>query len=352
MNRRLLLHTGFWLAYLLLTGFLSGRYDLRFQVAYMSESAQLPAKMGAVYLALHWVGRPPASGRLAGLLLRIAAAVAAATLVNRVIMYHALFPAFFAGEYTMEFWSLDRILYTAIDVSTVVAVAVALKLVRHRTAMREREQRVAQEKLQSELLFLRSQTNPHFLFNTLNNIYALARRESPRVAALVMQLSKLLRFMLYECSRPLIPLEHETRVIRDYIELEKLRYGENYLQAVFNEEADNPQQDVAPLLLLPFVENAFKHGAGESRAGAGIDIDLRLEKGVLDFSVSNSVAEEPGEEGSPSQGLGLSNVRRQLELLYPNAHRLEIDRQPGRFNIRLTIQLDGYETSAMPDRRG
>lgn len=351
MNRRLLFHIGFWLAYLLLTGFLSGRYNLRFQEAYLSELAQLPVKMAATYLVLAWVARSRASGQLPRLLLFVALTVAVAAMLNRGIMYYLLYPAFFAGEYRMVFWSLDRILYTCIDTGTVVAAAVAIKSVRFRIAGREREQRLVEERLQAELQFLRAQTNPHFLFNTLNSIYALARRESPQAAALVLQLSKLLRFMLYECSRPAIPVADEIRVMQDLIELEKMRYGAGRLHVRFESEVDNPQQAIAPMLLLPFVENAFKHGAGESRAPADIAISLRLHAGILCFSVENST-DSAQASADEEPGLGLRNVRRQLELLYPGGHSLEIARQPGRFFVRLNLQLDTHDTTALPDRRG
>jgi two-component system LytT family sensor kinase len=343
MNRGLWRHIAFWLAYLSLMGFLAGRYDLRFREAYLSELAQLPAKMVAAYLALWWIARSRATGQAPRLFFSVGLAVALAAMINRAIMYYLLYPAFFADEYSMEYWSLDRILYTCIDVGTAVVAVVALKLARHRIIGGERERRLVEERLQAELRFLRAQTNPHFLFNTLNNIYALARRESPRVAALVMRLSKLLRFMLYECGRPAIPLADEIRVVKDLIELEKLRYGEGRLQVSFEEETDDSRQAIAPLLLLPFVENAFKHGAAQ----ADIAIALRLRDGVLDFRVSNSA--DAGEEDL-SPGLGLGNVRRQLELLYPGAHLLEIIRQPERFTVHLNIQLNEYETTALSDR--
>ena len=113
------------------------------------------------------------------------------------------------------------------------------------------------KKLETELQFLKSQTNPHFLFNTLNNIYALARKKSDSTADAVMKLSKLLRFMLYESQKKFISITDEIQVLDDFIELEKIRYGEK-LQLIFNKSIDNESHPIAPLILLPFVENAFK----------------------------------------------------------------------------------------------
>ncbi|MFN7115569.1 MAG: sensor histidine kinase [Saprospiraceae bacterium] len=334
MNRRVGLHIGFWLAYLLLYTYLSGRYDLRFGVAFIGEIAQLPAKISANYLIFKWLEMM--QGQVERLLWRSIGVILAAAFVNRLVMYFFLYPAFYKQHYTMQFWDVDRILFTIIDVGTAVGVATALKLARYRVASRSREQQLLQEKLQSELQFLRAQTNPHFLFNTLNNIYAVARRESPQAAELLMRLSKLLRFMLYECSKPTIPLADEVKIIRDLIELEKLRYG-NRLEVEFVENIDDPDQPIAPLLLLPFVENAFKHGASENRFLTNIYICLQLQNEYLLFIIKND--KEAGDLVN-NEGLGLQNVRRQLELLYANKFALDIENEHNTFKAILKLKLE------------
>lgn len=319
--------------YILLYTYISGRYDMRFGIALIGELVQLPAKIGATYLIFRWLEL--AQAQIGRLLWRSAWVILLAAFVNRLLMYFVLYPAFYKQNYTMHFWDADRILFTIIDVGTAVGVATALKLTRFRVKSRAREQQLVQEKLQSELQFLRAQTNPHFLFNTLNNIYALARRESPQTAELVIRLSKLLRFMLYECSKLTIPLADELKVIKDLIELEKLRYGER-LKVTFTENMDDLTQPIAPLLLLPFVENAFKHGASENRFLTKIVICLQLEKEQLYFTVQND--KESGET-LPSEGLGLQNVQRQLELLYPKRYDLIIENLPDCFKITLHLNL-------------
>jgi len=336
MKPRLLRHIGFWAAYLLLMGYLSGRYDFRFGVAYFSEFLQLPAKMGAAYLIFYWLETRPGES-VVRLGLRILAVFCIAVFANRLLMYWYLHPTFYADQYGMIFWHFDRILFAFIDVATPVAAATAIKMSRFRQASRLREQQLIQEKLQSELKFLRAQTNPHFLFNTLNSTYALARKEAPRTAEALMRLSKLLRFILYDCAKPQIPLSDEAKVIRDLIELEKLRYGDR-LRVTYEEQIDDPSQPIAPLLLLPFVENAFKHGASETRFASGIAIRLHLENGRLHFEVRND--KEPDEAGAETEGLGLRNVQRQLELLYPGAYELKIDAGQREFCVNLLILVD------------
>lgn len=169
------------------------------------------------------------------------------------------------------------------------------------------------EKQSAELNYLRSQTNPHFLFNTLNNIYSLSRDKSDLAPESILRLSKILRFMLYETKGDFISIEQEVKIISDYISLEQLRYDES-LRVNFNHDIEDMKQSIPPLLLIPLIENAFKHGVSEARGNAFVDIHLSVNQRQLKFVVMNS------SEGAPEKGLkeniGLSNIRRQLELLY------------------------------------
>jgi len=176
----------------------------------------------------------------------------------------------------------------------------------------------------------------HFLFNTLNNIYALARKKSDETANVVMKLSKLLRFMLYESRKERIPLADELRMIDDYLELQKIRYNER-LTIDFNKDIDDPTQQVSPLLLLPFIENAFKHGVSETSFDSYIRIDAKLRKGTLQFDIENS--KEANGEVEVNDNIGLSNVRRQLELMYAD-YNLDINNLEKKFTVNLTINLN------------
>ena len=144
------------------------------------------------------------------------------------------------------------------DIGFVSGAAIAIKQIRQQLMSVKMEQLLIKEKLETELKYLRNQTNPHFLFNTLNNIYALARKKSNDTPDAIMKLSKLLRFMLYEAAKPLITIGDEIRLLEDYIDLEKIRYNSK-LTISFLKDIDNEQESISPLLLLPFVENAFKH---------------------------------------------------------------------------------------------
>jgi two-component system LytT family sensor kinase len=237
-----------------------------------------------------------------------------------------------------------RLLSALLDMLFIGASAIAMKLLRMHWVGREREKKLLQEKLEAELKFLRTQTNPHFLFNTLNNIYALARKKSDDTADVVMKLSKLLRFMLYESRKERIPVSAEIRMIEDYLELEKIRYNDR-LTIHFEKDIDDASQLIAPLLLLPFIENAFKHGASETRFDSYIHIKVHLQAGLLRFCIKNS-KEENGDT-TVTDNIGLSNVRRQLELMYTE-HQLQVDNQKDHFSVHLTINLNNDATLSLP----
>ncbi|KAA8475717.1 histidine kinase [Arcticibacter tournemirensis] len=178
--------------------------------------------------------------------------------------------------------------------------------------------------LEAELNFLKGQIHPHFLFNTLNNLYGLTLSGSDQSPQMVLKLSGILRYMLYECNTDRIELQKEVQMISAYIELEKIRYGER-LDVQFSVNGDYDNIEISPLLILPFVENAFKHGTSEQVGNCWINIDLQLQNRRLKLKVSNSKPEPAEHPADPSEGsIGLKNVKKRLELLYPDAYKLKL----------------------------
>jgi two-component system, LytTR family, sensor kinase len=205
--------------------------------------------------------------------------------------------------------------------------------------LKQATQQLRIEKQQAELNYLKSQTNPHFLFNTLNNIYSLSRDKSDLAPESILRLSKILRFMLYETSGDYIAIEQELKIMSDYIELEKLRYDET-LHVNFNYNVEDLKQALPPLLLIPLVENAFKHGASETRGRPFVDIHLTVSKRLLTFIVKNS-SETSLAESSVKENIGLSNLRRQLQLLYTD-YELSIIQGETVFTATLKINLASH----------
>ncbi len=206
-------------------------------------------------------------------------------------------------------------------------------------ALRQLSQQLQIEMQKAELNYLKSQTNPHFLFNTLNNIYSLASDKSDLAPEAIFRLSEILRFMLYETSEPKIPIEQEVKIINDYIELEKLRYDDS-LQVNFKYNFEEPGQMLPPLLMIPLVENAFKHGASETIANPFVDIQLSVNKIQLELLVTNS-AESYQVERISKKNIGLANLRRQLELLYPH-HQLLVQQDNSVYTAFLKISFNNH----------
>lgn len=357
--KRLALHLGFWLFYLLLNGYVEvalvnySYFDLPFwQRIYKGFAPQFLVLIPVIaityfimyyLLPRHFEKKTYVKLAFEGLGIFIVAIVC-----YRLILMYIVYPYVYEQTYEYQsFWAMfPRHVWTLLDMVSIVAIAVSIKLSRLRLSGVEREKQLIQDKLESELNYLRAQTNPHFLFNTLNNIYALARKKSDQTADVVMRLSKILRFMLYECSTPRIALSNEIKVLRDYIELEKLRYNKR-LTVNFEEQIDDQQIMIAPLLLLPLVENAFKHGVSETRFESRVDIKLILENKQLQVDIKNT--KEPDLEAFPS-GIGLNNIRRQLELIYPDQYKLEIMNPKDIFWVNLQLNLAKDESFTLPDR--
>ncbi|MBK8923883.1 MAG: histidine kinase [Saprospirales bacterium] len=193
------------------------------------------------------------------------------------------------------------------------------------------------EKLEAELKFLKSQINPHFLFNALNNIYALTVIKSDQAPGNLLKLSGMLRYMLYDCKADRVPLGKEIDYLRHYIDLNLLKDSRGLNVGVQLDES-RPGLSIAPMLLIPFVENAFKHSKIEDRDKGWISIALQTADDHILFEVQNSV---PGQHFTKDEsgGIGLANVRRQLELVYPHRHELSIDTSAESFRVHLKIQL-------------
>lgn len=201
--------------------------------------------------------------------------------------------------------------------------------------------RLVQEKLSTELNFLKSQVNPHFLFNTLNNLFAIAERDNNQeVAQGIAELSTMMRYMLYDCQSEYVPLEKEVAYLKSIIEIHQLRIAaDDDVLIAFNIKGDYIGKKVAPLILVPFVENAFKHGINYKKSSF-IRIDFNLEGGHLQFNVKNSNYDVHRQDHREHSGIGLENVKRRLELLYPGRHTLDIRQSENIYETLLKIDLD------------
>jgi LytS/YehU family sensor histidine kinase len=218
-----------------------------------------------------------------------------------------------------------------------VTTGAACRLIKDYLKSQRRLNEIAQEKAQTELKFLKSQINPHFLFNSLNSIYFLIDKQNTEARKTLLQFSDLLRYQLYDCNADTIAIETELAYLQDYIRLQKLRKDTNYEVAV-NIESEIKGFEIVPLLLIPFVENAFKHISNHQSGRNFVHVGLTRNNGSFSFCVENSKENQLQKTLLPG-GIGLSNVRRRLELLYPDKHRLEIHNDEETFKVNLELRI-------------
>lgn len=314
-----------------------------------SQLLVLLIKIPAVYYVLYsFIGRWLQSSSKSMLLLECALVLFIFLMGYRAIIQWVIWPHIYGEKQTLTALQLTaRFFYSFLDLLQVAGIAAAIKLFRLRIHTMQREKELIREKLSSEILHLKSQINPHFLFNTLNSIYTLTRQQAPDAAESVMQLSKILRYMLYETRKKTIALSEEIRIIRDYIGLQQVRFGKK-AQTAMETDIDDPSGQVTPLLILPLVENAFKHGIGSIRDYACISIHIALQNNRLKVRIQNPVVAASVTSAS-DEGIGLSNIERQLQLLYRDYH-FNFEVKDDHFIVQLDINLTSYAGTELFDR--
>ncbi|MBK0401884.1 sensor histidine kinase [Adhaeribacter sp. BT258] len=216
----------------------------------------------------------------------------------------------------------------------VVSMGIALQIITQwRRAEKEKLEAVAEKKT-AELSFLKAQINPHFLFNTLNNIYSLAITQSPNTAPSIMELSNIMRYVTDDATKDFVTVDREVDCIRDYISLQSLRLGES-TQVIFEVTGQTENKKIAPLILMTFIENNFKYGVSNHEK-TNITIKLISDDQKIGFFCQNKIFVHHNQ--METTGIGLSNTRNRLELAYPNKHSLDISNNNGLYTVHLTLQ--------------
>ncbi len=250
----------------------------------------------------------------------------------------------------ISFWEFAQVrsLLSATIMLMIIGIATTIKISRHWISTQKKNQNLLKEKYETELKwkeaelkFLKSQINPHFLFNSLNNLYSLTLEKSDKAPEIVLKISALLDYMLYECNDKYILLSKEIESLHNYIELQQIRFGsESKFNVDIQEDTNN--QKIAPLLILPFIENAFKHGLSLNIEDGEINIKMMVKNNNLILIVKNSYTPSPEQEDEDyvHQGIGLKNVKKRLELQYPNSYDLQIKKEDGYFTVELILELE------------
>lgn len=336
---RWLFHAIFWICAVSVYTIIYGSHHLEYYKEFLKNIYALPIKMTATYSLLY-------------------------LLIPKLLYrrkYTQFFIFFFLSAFlfstlewkwlsTVTFHNYDKqmkeqevffifpVLMSIIHIYPIAIAAASIKIIKNWYRNTEETNKLTKEKLEAELKFLKSQIHPHFLFNTLNNLYALTLKKSDRAPEIVLKLSGLLSYILYESNVEKASLDKELKIIENYIELECLRYGDK-LTFTKDFKGNTSGMQIAPLLLLPFLENSFKHGANSGIKNPKISFFIKIEGDTLNLLISNSKAPDSSEPAPINSGIGLSNVKRRLELLYQNKYRLHIFDEKETYEVRLTINL-------------
>lgn len=236
-------------------------------------------------------------------------------------------------------------LWTIVVQFMITGLASTIKIAKNWLWVIQEKQRIEKDKIEielklreSELKFLKAQIHPHFLFNTLNNLYGLTLEKSDMASEVVVKLSEMLDYMLYECNENLVPLVKEIKLLENYIALEKIRHDES-LDIALTIDGQLKNLKIAPLILLPFIENAFKHGMSKQADNKWLHINIKVEDLILKYSVNNSKELAENIANQVSEGIGLENLKKRLGLQYKNDFKLDIINSENEFKAYLELKL-------------
>lgn len=287
-QNRLLLHLVFWTVYVVFFGLLYGSYIDDYYNAFMVELVELPFKMGLVYFNMYYLlPRYLLQKRyLEFFVYLLLLMVLIAALMQFVLIPFLIHPLFCPTTFAEDNLTFYRFTRNIVNINYVVAITAVIALLKNWYSHQQAAQNLAQDKLEAELKFLKVQIHPHFLFNTLNSLYSLTLKKSDNAPEVVLKLSSLMDYMLYDANAAVVPLEKELDYIKNYIALERIRYGER-VDVSFIQSGSVAGKQIAPMILLPFVENAFKHGVSTETKNAWVRIDVKVTDEQLVLLVEN-----------------------------------------------------------------
>ena len=351
---RPLIHIGFWLGYLIFFSLLWGSYDDAYAREFVIVLLELPVKIALCYISLYLLmPRYLYRQHYLAFFLWLSLAVMLGGIAQRGVVMYFIYPMYFPEEAGQAFWSLPKIIKYIISINSILVFTGGIKVLKRWYKDQKDAETLQQERLAAELKFLKAQIHPHFLFNTLNNLYSLTLKKSDAAPEMVLKLSNLLSYMLHDANAPRVLLSKEIEYINNYIALEKIRFGDRF-ELNFTTSGEIGDKLIAPMLLLPFVENSFKHGVASATEDAWINIDLSVKNHFLTLKVENSKPDALGfnpDEAAFASGIGLRNVRRRLELLYQDQYDMKTFDEAESYLIVLKLNLSGFHDTQKPEQQ-
>ena len=334
---RIISHILFWLIIVACLTIVFGIKQEEYFKALQDTLLYLPAEMLFTYASIYWlIPRYLLKGKVLNFFLGFVALFLVSGLLGRAVQHYIIYPLNHPYYADFPFFYLERILRSLVVPVAIAGVASSIKLFKLWNKDNQDKLQLQQKSLEAELKFLKSQIHPHFLFNTLNNLYSHTLKNSEDSPDIVLKLSELLHYMLYECNARYVPLSKELDTINTYLELEKIRYGED-LDISYSLQGEVKDQLIAPLLLVPFIENSFTHGVSESMDHPWMSLDITVKGDHLTFRLSNSINEHDTKNGNGS--IGIQNVNKRLELLYKDGHKLEMIKDEETYLVLLELNL-------------
>lgn len=342
VNNRIYVHILFWATYYFHRVYL---YIEHYDATPVVQLAELPVKIGVSYLNLYlllpfWLRRQKYFFYGLGLLSSLFIATVLQTEIIRGLISAGLYE--FNADYL---YHPRKFSATASHLVMIVFISSAVKILKDQYLQQQRNQFMEQQRLHTELSFLKTQINPHFFFNTLNNLYSLILNKSDRAAETVLKLSSLMGYVIYESEKKKVELFTELRHLVDYIELEKLRFGKELrLELDLPQEAGN--WELPPMLLIPLAENCFNHGRPNGQGEFVIRLQGKISDNLLHFSTFNTkqaAQKRTGKEGAYF-GAGLQNVMRKIELIFGKEACFQMKEQPESFSLSIQLPLSKPET--------
>lgn len=344
-RNRLLQHTLFWVAHIVFYGTLYGSFQDNYTQTFTEEIIYLPVKVAFTYFTLYYLlPKFLLSGQYLHFFVWFLITSFAGGIIQRYIAFTFHYPIYYPEALRDPFFYFPKIVKTFAGMYPVAFTAIAIKLLKYWYMNQKAQQILTQEKLAAELKFLKTQIHPHFLFNTLNNLYALTLKKSDSAPDTVLKLSALINYMLYECKSDEVELRKEIQFIRDYADIEKMRYGDK-VDIDIRVSGDIGDRKIAPLIILPFVENCFKHGASEEIQQSWVKVTIDSHSDHVVIKVENSKSGENGNGILREEGIGIQNVKRRLDLLYPGKHEIKIINGEETFLVILSIQTTPYSSA-------
>ncbi|MBW4361356.1 sensor histidine kinase [Flavobacterium taihuense] len=342
-SQKIKMYTIYWLGYILLFSLIQGLPEADFWRALSNECYSVLPKILFVLLIVE-VAMPLLffKKKRALFILTYLFSILFFAFIQRLIDNYIII-AFNLTEWKIEpLFSAPVYLYNVIKLQFVITIPLAIKLVYYLAEEKNRVQTILSEKLEAELFSLRNQFHPHFLFNVLNSLYSKILSKSDDSADIVLQISDFLRYSVYDVNSKYIPLEKEIEYLKNYISLQQLRF-DNRLELSFSTNGICKNQFIEPFLILPFIENSFKYCLNDANSQAWITISITASEEWLTIKIENSLPADFSKnrniENSYS-GVGITNVKRRLELLYPNQHSLIIKNEEDSFFVSLKIKIN------------